>query len=312
MGVGIDGAGQFHLVAPGRGDNGAFEVTSVERTPAAATALMSRIVGLEPDPADVRVVIETSHGCWWNSCWTPPTAARPWLTRGRPDRTPAFLDSCRPCPSEETSMWSARRHPARVSGPAPRTNDIDTDERRQIIPQRGRPHHQSAPRGLDKRCLIRIPLLCQRSGGQRPFRLVGPACHSFVARSFPRRVTIGEQCSRNVVMRRGWEKADRNVSPSCCANTCAFRRRRGVRRPHWFLPQTEVGETDRHRAPRRHRQPKSPPRMLAAGMSGTDRSSPGSGGLVRMVESCGVVRVAVMNRRAAVSMMFARERIRAA
>ena len=62
LGVGIDWAEQFHLVALGRGDNGAFEVTSVERTPAAATALMSRIVGLEPDPADVRVVIETSHG----------------------------------------------------------------------------------------------------------------------------------------------------------------------------------------------------------------------------------------------------------
>jgi len=28
--------------------------------------------------------------------------------------------------------------PARGSGPAPRTNDIDTDERRQTIPQRGR------------------------------------------------------------------------------------------------------------------------------------------------------------------------------
>ena len=35
-------------------------------------------------------------------------------------------------------MWSARRRPARGSGPAPRTNDIDTDERRQTIPQRGR------------------------------------------------------------------------------------------------------------------------------------------------------------------------------
>ena len=50
-------------------------------------------------------------------------------------------------------MWSARRPPARVSGPAARTNDIDTDERRQIIPQRGRPttNHQQ---GVDKRCLI--------------------------------------------------------------------------------------------------------------------------------------------------------------
>jgi hypothetical protein len=49
-------------------------------------------------------------------------------------------------------MWSARRPPARVSGPAARTNDIDTDERRQIIPQRGRPttNHQQ---GVDKRCL---------------------------------------------------------------------------------------------------------------------------------------------------------------
>ena len=50
-------------------------------------------------------------------------------------------------------MWSARRPPARVSGPAARTNDIDTDERRQIIPQRGRPttNHQQ---GVDKRCLM--------------------------------------------------------------------------------------------------------------------------------------------------------------
>jgi hypothetical protein len=53
-------------------------------------------------------------------------------------------------------MWSARRPPARVSGPAARTNDIDTDERRQIIPQRGRPttNHQQ---GVDKRCLIPQP-----------------------------------------------------------------------------------------------------------------------------------------------------------
>jgi len=54
--------------------------------------------------------------------------------------------------------------------------------------------------------------------------------------------------------------------------------------------QTEVGERIVTEHPRRHRQPKSPPRMLATGMSETDRSSPGSGGLVRMVESCGVVR----------------------
>ena len=61
LGVGIDWAEQFHLVA-GRPENGVFEVTWVEHTPVAVTALMTRIVGLEPDPAKVRVVIETSHG----------------------------------------------------------------------------------------------------------------------------------------------------------------------------------------------------------------------------------------------------------
>src|SRR5450631_2152594 len=94
-------------------------------------------------------------GCATTRPCTPRTAITPWLpARGRPDHTPAFLDSCHPCRSEEASMWSARRPPARVSGPAARTNDIDTDERRQIIPQRGRPttNHQQ---GVDKRCLIR-------------------------------------------------------------------------------------------------------------------------------------------------------------
>jgi len=62
LGVGIDWAEQFHLVALGRPENGVFEVKRVEHTPAAVTALLTRIVGLEPDPAEVRVVIETSHG----------------------------------------------------------------------------------------------------------------------------------------------------------------------------------------------------------------------------------------------------------
>ena len=62
MGVGIDWAEQFHLVAVGRGENGVFEVTQVQHPPATAAALVARIVGLEPDPAEVRVVIETSHG----------------------------------------------------------------------------------------------------------------------------------------------------------------------------------------------------------------------------------------------------------
>ena len=62
LGVGIDWAEQFHLVALGRIESGVFEVKRVEHTPAAVAALMTRISGLEPDPAEVRVVIETSHG----------------------------------------------------------------------------------------------------------------------------------------------------------------------------------------------------------------------------------------------------------
>jgi transposase len=62
LGVGIDWAEQFHLVALGRPENGVFEVKRVEHTPAAVTALLTRIAGMEPDPAEVRVVIETSHG----------------------------------------------------------------------------------------------------------------------------------------------------------------------------------------------------------------------------------------------------------
>jgi hypothetical protein len=62
LGVGIDWAEQFHLVALGRIEDGVFEVSRVEHTPTAVATLLSRIVGLEPDPAEVRVVIETSHG----------------------------------------------------------------------------------------------------------------------------------------------------------------------------------------------------------------------------------------------------------
>jgi transposase len=39
-----------------------MQVIRVEHTPAAVEALMARIAGLEPDPAEVRVVLETRHG----------------------------------------------------------------------------------------------------------------------------------------------------------------------------------------------------------------------------------------------------------
>ena len=62
MGVGIDWSEEFHLVALGRPGEGVFEVSRVEHTPAAVDALARRIGELEPDPAEIRVVIETSHG----------------------------------------------------------------------------------------------------------------------------------------------------------------------------------------------------------------------------------------------------------
>lgn len=62
LGVGIDWAEEFHLVALGRPGEGLIDVSRVEHTRAAVAALVARIGGLEPDPAEVRVVIETRHG----------------------------------------------------------------------------------------------------------------------------------------------------------------------------------------------------------------------------------------------------------
>ncbi len=62
LGVGIDWAEEFHLVAVGRPGAGVLDVARVEHTPAAVAALVARIAGLEPDPAEVRVVLETRHG----------------------------------------------------------------------------------------------------------------------------------------------------------------------------------------------------------------------------------------------------------
>jgi transposase len=62
LGVGIDWAEAFHLVALGRPDEGVMQVLRVEHTPAAVDQLVAQIAALEPDPAEVRVVIETRHG----------------------------------------------------------------------------------------------------------------------------------------------------------------------------------------------------------------------------------------------------------
>lgn len=62
LGVGIDWAEEFHLVALGRPGEGVFDIARVEHRPADIDALVARIASIEPDPAEVRVVLETSHG----------------------------------------------------------------------------------------------------------------------------------------------------------------------------------------------------------------------------------------------------------
>ncbi len=62
LGVGIDWAEEFHLVALGRPGEGVFDIARVEHDPRSIDALIARIATLEPDPAEVRVVLETSYG----------------------------------------------------------------------------------------------------------------------------------------------------------------------------------------------------------------------------------------------------------
>ena len=62
LGVGIDWAEAFHLVALGRPGEGVIQTRRIEHTAAAVEALLADIARLEPDPAEVRVVLETRHG----------------------------------------------------------------------------------------------------------------------------------------------------------------------------------------------------------------------------------------------------------
>jgi transposase len=62
LGVGIDWAEEFHVVCLGRTGQGIIETLRIDHRPSAVDRLVARIVALEPDPADVRVVIETRHG----------------------------------------------------------------------------------------------------------------------------------------------------------------------------------------------------------------------------------------------------------
>jgi hypothetical protein len=60
--VGIDWAESFHDVALGQPGNGVIGQFRIEHGPAGVGRLIARCLELEPDPAEVRVVLETRHG----------------------------------------------------------------------------------------------------------------------------------------------------------------------------------------------------------------------------------------------------------
>jgi transposase len=62
LGVGIDWAEEFHDVALGTPDKGVVEQFRIDHGPAGVDRLVGRCLALEPDPAEVRVVLETRHG----------------------------------------------------------------------------------------------------------------------------------------------------------------------------------------------------------------------------------------------------------
>lgn len=62
LAVGIDWAGDFHDIALGTPEKGVIEQFRIDHNPAGVAALVRRCLTLEPDPAEVRVVLETRHG----------------------------------------------------------------------------------------------------------------------------------------------------------------------------------------------------------------------------------------------------------
>lgn len=62
LGVGIDWAEEFHDVALGTMEKGVVQQFRIDHGPAGVESLVRRCLALEPDPAEVRVVLETRHG----------------------------------------------------------------------------------------------------------------------------------------------------------------------------------------------------------------------------------------------------------
>jgi transposase len=62
LGIGIDWAEEFHDIALGTQEKGVVEQFRITHDPAGVASLIERALALEPDPAEVRVVLETRHG----------------------------------------------------------------------------------------------------------------------------------------------------------------------------------------------------------------------------------------------------------
>jgi transposase len=62
LGVGIDWAEDYHDVALGLPGKGVIEQFRIDHGPAGVQRLITRCLALQPDPAEVRVVLETRHG----------------------------------------------------------------------------------------------------------------------------------------------------------------------------------------------------------------------------------------------------------
>ena len=62
LGIGIDWAEEFHDIALGTPEKGVIEQFRIDHGPAGVAALIERGLRLEPDPAEVRVVLDTRHG----------------------------------------------------------------------------------------------------------------------------------------------------------------------------------------------------------------------------------------------------------
>ncbi len=62
LGTGIDGAEECHDIALGTQEKEVIEQFRTNHGPAGVTALIERTLRIKPDPAEVRVVLETRHG----------------------------------------------------------------------------------------------------------------------------------------------------------------------------------------------------------------------------------------------------------